>query len=264
VPQPSPQPPSPFGHDPDFPPWRVIDSDQPQLLDDVPADEKTVAVRRTFHNTSTPDARGLQLTVTETLPDPDPGAWAVRVAAEQRLVRLVGKLQLYYRAFDPAEVGEPPAGVELLDEQEGIRPPAEEDTKPSFEGILYHEKGVERLTVLTLEFLADPPRDQDPPLAVGVTIDPPIGLNELHGYVAKCTTSVTASVRALAGRVRLRVTRNGISLRAVEDQAGGDASPSINASTPTKATYDASVRGLATGSDYRISVGWVRGSGGGC
>jgi len=262
MPGPQPQPPSPFGHDPDFPPWRVIESDQSQLLRDAPADRRTVAVRRTFHNTSTPNAPGLQLTVTETIPDPDDAAaWT---AVEDRLLRLVGKLQLYYRAFDPREVGEPPPDVKLLDEQPGVRLPAEEDTKPSFEGILDIEEGVRRVTVLTLELLADPPRDEDPPLVVGVTIDPPIGLNELHGFVAKCTTSVTASVRALAGRVRLRVTRNGISLGAVEDAAGGSASPSINASTPTRATYDASVRGLATGSDYRISVGWVRGSGGGC
>jgi hypothetical protein len=259
------QQPSPFGHDPDFPPWRVIDYGEPQLLRDAPADKQTVAVRRTFHNTSMPEAPRLQLTVTETLADP--GDAAARTAAEERLLHLI-RMQLYYRMFDPREMDVPRLGVKFLDEQEGIRPPAEEDTRLPFEGILDLEEKlaekVERVTVLTLELLADPPREDDPPLAVGVTIDPPIGLNQLHGYVAKCTKSAYASVRALAGSVRLRVTRNGVSLGAVEDKAGGSASPSVGASTPTKATYDAAVRGLAAGSDYRISLGWVRGSGGGC
>jgi hypothetical protein len=254
------QAPSPFGHDPTAPPFSVIEAEDPQPVRDEPIGEDVAAIRRRFHNTSMPDAPGLQLSMAEmiTVAGDNP-----RVATEERLLRLMGKLKLYYRTFRP-RAGEPPSGIEFLDKDLGIEAPADKDIRPSFAGISDLEEDVERLIVFTLELLADPPRDSDPPLAVGVTIDPPIGLNVLHGYVAKCTTSAWASVRATAGAVRLRVTRSGVTVGLTTDSAGGGGSKTVGASTNTKATFDAAVRGLESGSYYKISTGWIRGSGGGC
>ena len=144
-------------------------------------------------------------------------------------------------------------------------PAAEEDTLEPFAGALQEEErdGVERLIVMELKLLAPPPRPDDQPIAVGVTIDPPIGLNQLHGYVAKCTASAYASVHCTAGGVRLRVTRNGYTVGLATVYAGATCA-SVGASTPTKATFDVAVRGLYNGSYYTISAGWVVGSGGGC
>jgi hypothetical protein len=249
--------PSPFGHDPTAPPWSVIEAEDPEPVRDL---EDVVGVRRRFHNTSMPDAPGLVLTVTETLPEPGPGP---REAAYARLLRLLSTLKLYYRLFSLS--GDVlPAGIDFVERDLGIDRPGDEIVRPSFDGVLDVEQDVERFTILTLELEDDPPRDGDRAQAVGFTIDPAIGLNQLHGYVAKCTKSAWASVRATAGSVRLRMTKNGKTVGVVTDKAGGGPSGTVGASTPTKATFDVCVRGLEAGSFYTISGAWIRGKGGGC
>ena len=123
---------------------------------------------------------------------------------------------------------------------------------------------MQSLTIWTLELVADRPSEDEPPRAVGVTLDPSINNREVHGYRAHCTRSAWAYVRATAGGVRLRVTRNGVTVGVTSDWAGGGGSVTIGASTSTRATFDAAVRGRQDGSCYNMSYGWVRGRGGGC
>jgi hypothetical protein len=245
--------PSAFGHDPTHPPFNVIHADPPRP---VGPDEAGVGVRQRFRNISTPETPPLQLTVTERFVEPP--SQEARAAAEQRLQGRLTRLNLYYRVF------EPPPGIEYQYEDLEIEEPADEEVRPSFDNIRDLERDVQSLTIWTLDLMADPPQEDEPPRAVGVTLDPWINYMELHGYVAHCTNSAYAYVRATAGAVRLRVTRNGVTVGLTSDSAGGGGSANIGASTSTRATFDAWVRGLENGSYYTISYGWVRGTGGGC
>jgi hypothetical protein len=250
------QTPSAFGHDPTDPPFSVIDARAPEPVRDESIGADEAGVRQRFHNSSMPEAPALQLTVTERLTEPP--SEEARKAAEKPLLARLSRLRLYYRLFKP------PPGVEYQYEDLEIEPPADEEIPPSFEDVRGLEQDVESLIVWTLELLADRPREDEPPLAVGVTLDPSINYGDLHGYVAKCTKSAWAYVRATAGGVRLRVYRKGVSVGVTSDWAGGGTSATVGASTSTRATFDAAVRGLQNGSYYYISYGWTRGTGGGC
>jgi len=245
-----------FGHDPTHPPFNVIEREPATLVRDDSIRPDEAGVRQRFHNISMPDAPPLQLTMTERFVDrPDEQA---RAAAEKRLLDRLDRLRLYYRVFEPRP------GIEYQYEDYEIEEPADAEVHPSFDNIRDLERDVQSLIISTLELVADPPGDDEPPLAVGVTIDPPINRGDLHGYKAHCTKSAYASVCATAGEVRLRLYRNNVSIGVTSDKAGGGRSPTIGGSTSTRATFDAAVRGLQNGSYYTISYGWVRGSGGGC
>jgi hypothetical protein len=250
------QTPSAFGHDPTDPPFRVIDATPPEPVRDESIGANEAGVRQRFRNISMPEAPPLQLTVTERFAEPP--SEEARAAAEEQLLARLSRLRLYYRVF------EPPPGIEYQYEDLGIEPQPGEEVRPSFDNIRDLERDVQSLIVWTLELVADRPREDEPPLAVGVTLDPSINYNQLHGYVAKCCKSAWAYVRATAGGVRLRVTRNGVTVGVASDWAGGGTSACVGASTSTKATFDAAVRGLKNGSYYYISYGWIRGTGGGC
>ena len=250
------QTPSAFGHDPTDPPFSVIDASSPEPVRDESIGTDEAGMRQRFYNISMPEAPALQLTVTERLAEPPNNE--ARAAAEERLLGRLRRVRLYYRMFEPTP------GLEYQYEDLEIEPPADEEVQPSFDNIGDLEQDVKSLTIWTLELLADPPREDEPPSAVGVTLDPSINEGDLHGYVAKCTKSAWAYVRATAGGVRLRVTRNGVSVGVASDYAGGGTSTTVGASTSTKATFDAAVRGLKDGSHYYISYGWERGGGGAC
>ena len=239
----------PFGHDPTDPPWRYVrlESAEPIEVDD----KDSVAARARYHHLAFP-LPNLTLTVAEKVTDAD---WA---AARNRIVEMLNQIRLYYHMFEPP-AGEPPSGIEFPE----YDPDIERDVQPPFSRVLELTEG-ESLTTFTLELEAPPPGDADPPIAVGVTIDPPINYNKVHGYVAKCTRSAWASVRATAGTVRLTMTKNGNYLASVQDGFGGGSSATIGASTSTSATFDATVKGLKAYNYYYMSVGWIRGTGGGC
>jgi len=247
---------SPFGHDPTNPPFNVIDAEPPRPVRDDSIGPDEAGVRQQFRNISMPEAPPLQLTVTERFAEP-PSDQA-RAAAEKRLLGRLSRLRLYYREFEPLP------GIEYQYEDLEIEEPAGEEVRPSFDNVRDLERDVQRLTIWTLELVADRPYEDEPPHAVGVTLDPSINYWEVDGYKAHCTKAAWASVLATAGGVWLRVTRNGRTVGVTSDWAGGAGSATIGASTSTRATFDAAVRGRQNGSYYTISYGWVRGSGGGC
>jgi hypothetical protein len=257
------QEPLPFDHDTEVPPWEEIKAGRPRALrQGRVANDRTVAVRRAFQNTALPgDVPALRLTITEEFPDAD--SVGDRQAVQEPLLRQLDLVRLYYTQIDRPAAEGVPAGVTLMGEHDATAA-VEEEVGPPFAGIFAAEPDSGRLQVWTLEVVAPRPRAGDPPVAIEATVDPVILAGQLHGYVAKCTTSAWASVRTFAGRVRLRAFRNGVDLGAVADLAGGAASGWVGASTVTRATYDVAVRGLSARSDYRISLGWVRGRGGGC
>jgi hypothetical protein len=258
--------PQPFGHDPKRPPWEEIESEPAEPVRDLPpSDEPIVAVRRVFRNVVRLDQFPLQLTATETLVDGDQEA--DREAAERRLLCLVDSLQVYYADFSLSQAALPPgvdfgAGDEPMQEEEA-------DIKAPFEGIFDLEEGAQRLVTFEL-FLPDlDPRSPHPDLAIGATIDPIIYSGDLHGYIAKCTTSAWASAVVYAGRVRVRAYRNGQDLGAAEAGAGETSKP-VGRNTATRSTFDTAVRGLGATtprrarSDYAMRMGWKPGPGGGC
>jgi hypothetical protein len=257
------QRPSPFSHDTELPPWEHVKADRPRALrQGRVANDRTIAVRRTFQNTEQPgDVNALRLTITEEFPDAD--SVGDRQAVQEPLLRQLDLVRLYYTQIDRPSVEGVPEGVALMGEHDATAS-VEEEVGPPFDGIFAAEPGSQHLQIWTLEAVAPRPRAGDLPVVYEATVDPGILAGQLHGYVAKCTTSAWASVRTFAGSVRLRAFRNGVDLGAVVDLAGGDASNWVGASTYTRATYDVAVRGLSARSDYRISLGWVRGSGGGC
>jgi hypothetical protein len=253
----------PFVHDTELPPWEHVKADRPRALrQGRVANDRTLAVRRTFQNTVQPgDVNALRLTITEEFPDAD--SVGDRQAVQEPLLRQLDLVRLYYTRIDTPAVEGVPAGVALIGEQEAAASVEEEVGSP-FAGIFAAEPDSQGLLIWTLEVVGPRPRASDPPVVYEATVDPGILAGQIHGYVAKCTTSAWASVRTFAGSVRLRAFRNGVDLGAAVDVAGGDASNWVGASTATRATYDVAVRGLSARSDYRISLGWVRGRGGGC
>lgn len=250
---------SAFGHDPFHPPFSVIDAEPPRPVRDDSIRPDEAGVRQLFHNISMPEVPSLQLTVTERFAEPP--SEEARAAAEERLLGRLSRLRLYYRVFEPSPE------IEYQYDDLGLEEPTDEEVRPSFHNIRVLEPDVQSLLIWTLELVARPPQENEPPRAVGVTIDPSINCGELHGYKAHCTKSGWASVRATAGGVQLRVTRNGATVGLTSDwhgDHGGHGSPNVGASTSKRATFDASVRGLQDLSFYTISYGWVRGPGGGC
>src|SRR5262245_42319868 len=234
--------PSVFGHDPNHPPFNVIEAEPPRPVRDDSIQPDEAGVRQVFHNISMPEAPPLQLTVTERFAGPPDDQ--ARAAAEERLRGRLSRLRLYYRVFEPHP------GIEYQYEDLEIEEPADEEVRPSFDNIRDLERDVESLIIWTLELGADPPHEDEPPRAVGVTLDPWINDGEWHGYKAHCTRRAWVSVRATAGGVRLQVTRNGHTVGSTSDWAGGDRSPTIGARTSTRATFDLGVRGLQNGSCY--------------
>jgi hypothetical protein len=255
--------PQPFGHDPKRPPWEEIESGPAELVRDRP-DEPIVAVRRVFRNVVRLKQFPLQLTASEAL---DVDQAADREAAERRLLCLADSLQVYYADFRLPQAQLPPG----VDFGAGEEPTQEEgvDVKAPFEGIFNFEEGAQRLVMFEL-FLPDlDPKNSDPDLAIGATIDPIIYSGDLHGYIAKCTTSAWASAVVYAGRVRVRAYRNGQDLGAAEAAAGQTSNP-VGRNTATRSTFDTAVRGLGpteprrARSDYEMRLGWRPGTGGGC
>jgi hypothetical protein len=246
----------PFGHDPKDPPWQDIKSSPAEPVPPPPDDLETVAARRIFRNTQIPEPNVLQITATENITDP--GSNDDRPAVQERLLRLLDSFEAYFTTFDPGSAT--PAEVDFGKEPD--RQPLDEEADPPFANIRELDEGIERLTIIELRLLPSP-RKGDPLLAVGVTIHPDIAEGALHGYVAKCTTSAWASVYVYSGRIRLRMFRKGVSIAVVEAGAGQTGGP-IGRNTATRATFDIAVRGLASRSSYNPSVGWVRGTGGGC
>ena len=248
--------PSAFGHDPLHPPYNVIVAEPPRPVRDDSIRPDEAGVRQLFRNISMPEVPPLQLTVTERFAEPP--SEEARVAAEERLLDRLSRLRLYYRVFDP------PPDIEYLYDDLELEEPADEEVRPSFDNIRALEPDVQTVLIWTLELVANRPDEDDPPSAVGVTLDPPINKNEVHGYKAHCTKSAYASVYTTGGGVQLRVTRNGATVGLTSDWHGGGGSPNVGASTSKRATFDAAVTGLQNLSYYTISYGWVRGTGGEC
>jgi hypothetical protein len=256
--------PLPFGHDPDNPPFGDIRSTYPELVREPGPDGKPlVRVFRAFENVAVPGIAPLVLSAQQLSRDgaDDPAA--------DRLLDLMRRVRLYYVTFSPPD--EFPADVELTDNKAlqamEAQEAREEELTASFEHVFEAESDAENLIAFTLEYKGPIPGDDDPPVNVGVTIDPPIYGGDLHGYKPRCMKSVYVRIRATAGRVRLRVYRSGYSIGMVEDDAGGSASPFIGSSSGTNKTYDIAVRGLCPEgqiNDYGVSAGWTLGSGPGC
>lgn len=248
--------PSPFGHDPTHPPFNVIVAEPPRPVRDDSIRPDEAGVRQVFRNITMPEGPPLQLTVTERFVEPP--SEEARAAAEERLLGRLSRLKLFFLVFerDP--------GIEDQYDDLEIEEPADQDVRPSFDNIRDLERDVRSLTIWTLELLADRPTEDDPPSAVGVTLDPSINKGEVDGYRAHCTKSAWASIWVTAGKARVRVTRNGVTVGMTSDSAGGNGSATVGASTSTRATFDASVCGLKNGSYYVMSMGWIPGTGGGC
>jgi hypothetical protein len=252
--------PLPFGHDPEKPPYDDIRSSEPEVVrgSAMPGGVALIRVVRVFQHVAQPEPPPPLVLSAEQLARDEADK-----DVEERLLARMRKIRLYYTTFDPPE-GFPAGVLELPDNpaQE-----AEQEFKASFESIFKVEPEAKEVTVFTLELKAERPKEDDPPLGVGVTIDPYLYGGELDGYVAKCTTSAYAYVRALDGGVRLRMFKSGVSIGVVEEWYGGGPSPTLGTTTRTRATFDIAVRGLGRSVDlnhYGASVGWSLGTGGGC
>jgi hypothetical protein len=252
----------PFGHDPENPPYDDIRSTDPQLVREPrPDGTPLVRVFRVFENVAAPGIAPLVLTAEQLSRDgaDDPAA--------ERLLDLMRRVRLYYVTLRTPD--EFPADVELTGNKALEAMEAQEAQKltTSFEHVFEAEPDAENLIAFTLEYKGPIPGDDDPPVNVGVTIDPPIYGGQLHGYKPRCMKSVYVRIRATVGSVRLRVYRSGYSIGMVEDSAGGSASPYVGATSATNKTYDIAVRGLCPVgqiNDYGVSAGWTLGSGPGC
>ena len=252
----------PFGHDPDNPPYDDIRSTDPELVTEPGPDGRTlVRVFRVFENVAVPGIAPLVLSAEQLSRDgaDDPAA--------DRLLGLMRRVRLYYVTFSPPD--EFPADVLLTGNKalEAMEAQQEEELTASFEHLFEDESDAENLIAFTLEYKGPIPGDDDPQVNVGVTVDPRIYGQQLHGYKPRCMKSVYVRIRATVGRVRLRLYRSGHSLGAVEDDAGGLPSLFLGATSATNKTYDIAVRGLCPEgqiNDYGVSAGWTLGSGSGC
>jgi hypothetical protein len=252
--------PLPFGHDPEKPPYDDIRSSEPEVVRGpaMPGGVAPIRVVRVFQNVAQPGPPPPLMLSAEQLARDEADK-----SVEERLLARMREIRLYYSTLNRHEGF--PAGVVELPEDPAQE--AEQEFTASFENIFKFEPEAKEVTVFTLELQAERPKEDDPPLGVGVTIDPYLHGGELDGYVAKCTTSAYAYVRALDGGVRFRMLKSGVTIGLVDEWYGGGPSPTFGTTTRTRATFDIAVRGLGRSVDlnhYGASVGWTLGTGGGC